>query len=96
MRWNLKRSKLLLALIPILSIVFYIFTVDHSLYADQSFIAFDIYRQICDTAQPVAGKNSPSDYSAAENFAIAADVYAKTDSVQCTITGQITDRKSVV
>lgn len=90
MRWNLKRSKLLLALIPILSIVFYIFTVDHSLYADQSFIAFDIYRQICDTAQPVAGKNSPSDYSAAENFAIAADVYAKTDSVQCTITGQIT------
>ncbi len=89
MRWNLKRSKLLLALIPIISIVFYIFTIDHNLYADQSFVAFDIYRRISDTA--VADPDTtPDDYSAAENFAIAAGVYLDTDSVQSTTNGTVT------
>ena len=52
-------------------------------------LAFDIYMQICDAAQPEEGKNSPRDYDAAQNFAIAADVYNNTDSVQGTITGTV-------
>lgn len=89
MRWNIKRSKLLFALIPIISIAFYIFTADHNLYADQSYVAFDIYKQISDTAVAEDGK-SYSDYSAAENFAIAAGKYLATDSVQTTTNGTVT------
>lgn len=89
MRWNLKRAKMLFALIPAISIVFFILTSNNNIFADQSFAAFDIYMQICDAAQPEEGKNSPRDYDAAQNFAIAADVYNNTDSVQGTITGTV-------
>ncbi|MDE7395021.1 MAG: hypothetical protein K2M95_02730, partial [Clostridiales bacterium] len=90
MRWHIKRTKLLLALIPIISIVFYLLTANHNLYADQSFAAFDIYSSICDIADKEAGKDSPKDYSAAENFAIAAGVFLRTDKAQSTTTGTIT------
>ncbi len=87
MRWHIKRTKLLFALFPIISIVFFIFTANGNLYAEQSFMAFDIYQQISDVMTPVEGKDSPSDYTAAENFAIAAGVYLATDSVQSTTVG---------
>ncbi|MCI8458986.1 MAG: hypothetical protein HFE46_04910 [Clostridia bacterium] len=90
MRWHLRRTKLLFALIPIISIVFYVLTANNNIFADQSFSAFDIYQQICDTAVPVAGKNSPADYTAAENFAIAADVYRKSDAVSSVTEGTVT------
>ena len=90
MRWHLKRTKLLFALIPIISIVFYVVTANNSLYANQSFVAFDIYQQICDTAKPQTGKDSPEDYSASENFAIAADVYRNADCAQSTTVGTVT------
>ena len=90
MRRQIKRLKLLFALLPIMSIVFYVLTANHSTFADQSFASFDIYKQISDSAQPVAGKHSPADYTAAENFAIAADVYLKAESVESTTTGNIT------
>ena len=89
MRWNLKRTKLLFALIPIISIVFYIWTANGNIYANQTFIQFDIYQQISDTAKPVAGKNSPADYTAAENFAIAADVYLAAPSAESITTGTV-------
>ena len=89
MRWNLKRTKLLFALIPIMSIIFFVLTANNNIFANQSFSAFDIYMQICDTAKPSPGKNSPRDYTAAENFAIAAQVYNDTDSAQGTITGTV-------
>ena len=90
MRWHIKRTKLLFALIPIISIAFYVLTANNDIYADQSFTEFDIYRLISTTAKPQEGKNSPLDYSAAENFAIAADVYLNTDSVQSTTNGTVT------
>lgn len=94
MRWHIKRAKLLFALIPLISMAFFILTSNDNIYADQSFIAFDIYQQISDTAKPADG-TSPSDYSAAENFAIAADVYANTDSVHSTVTGTVTALKGL-
>ncbi len=90
MRWHIKRTKLLFALIPIISIAFYVLTANHNIYADQSFTEFDIYRLISTTTKPQPGKNSPLDYSAEENFAIAADVYLNTDSVQSTTNGTVT------
>lgn len=90
MRWHIKRTKLLLALIPIISIVFYILTANHNIFADQSFSAFDIYQFICDRSEPVPGKNSPADYTAAENFAIANDVYLKADAVGSVTEGTVT------
>ncbi|MDE6399218.1 MAG: hypothetical protein K2L51_07845 [Clostridiales bacterium] len=90
MRWHIKRTKLLFALIPIISIAFYILTANNNIFADQSFSAFDIYKQISDTAELTPGKDSPADYTAAENFAIAAGVYLKADAVQSVTNGTVT------
>ena len=90
MRWHIKRTKLLFALIPIISIAFYILTANNNIFADQSFSAFDIYKQISDTAELTPGKDSPTDYTAAENFAIAAGVYLKADAVQSVTNGTVT------
>lgn len=89
MRLRLKRTKLLFALIPIISIAFYILTANNNIYADQGFTEFDIYQITSTSSKPVDGK-TPEDYTAAENFAIAAQVYLDTDCVQSTQNGSVT------
>lgn len=70
---RLKRSHLLLAFIPILALVFYVLTANNNIYADRSYFPININTIISDTKEkPLSG--SPADYSAQDNFAIAAGI----------------------
>ncbi len=85
---NFKRSKLLLGLLPILSMIFYILTANHDIFADQAYVSVDIHATINDTLTPDAG-TTPDDYDARENFAIAAGVILSLPNHSTTLDGVV-------
>lgn len=87
MKWNLKRTKMLFALVPIMAVAFYILIAATPTNADFSYMPEGNIINVNILDKPNSG--SPFDFSPSENLAIAAGVIYNSEAFEAVQEGKV-------